>query len=75
MVQCVYFAWQGKKFDEEKYISFIMNTEDLPIFKTFEFVGEALPQIILSIIFAANNFEFLLKYDTYLFSTVFLISY
>ena len=30
-------AWQGKEFDEEKYISFFMNTEDLPIFKTFEF--------------------------------------
>ena len=57
-------AWNGH-VDKNKDLVFGIDVQELPAFKTFEFIGEALPQIILSIIIAAHNYPFLLTNDTY----------
>ena len=36
----------------------------LPFWKGFEFVGEALPQLLLSIVFMVNNYDFMMQTDT-----------
>ena len=33
--------------------------------KAFEFIGEAVPQLILSIVFMANNYEFMIDTETF----------
>ena len=50
--------------DEEKLIACI-DPKVLPFFKFWEIIGEALPQAILTVVFALNNFPFLMKFDTY----------
>ena len=40
---------------------FPMDSNDLPFWKGFEFIGEAIPQLILAITFIANNHEFMLQ--------------
>ena len=40
---------------------FTMDSRSLPFMKGFEFIGEATPQLILAIIFIANNHEFMLQ--------------
>ena len=34
--------------------------------KAFEFIGEAVPQLILSIVFMANNYEFMIDTETFI---------
>ena len=36
----------------------------LPFWKGFEFIGEALPQLLLSIVFMVNNYDFMTQTDT-----------
>ena len=47
-----------------RYIS--MNPDWLPGWKAFEFIGEAVPQLILSIVFTANNHEFMIDTETFI---------
>ena len=37
-----------------------------PAWKLFECVGEAVPQLILAVVYAANNYSYLLEHDDYL---------
>ena len=38
----------------------------LPGWKGFEFIGEAIPQLTLSIVFMANNYEFMIDTETFI---------
>ena len=55
-------AWNGG-IDEDKVLFVGITSRDIPGLKLFEVIGEALPQIVLAIIFAANNYAFLSKND------------
>lgn len=55
-------AWYGK-IKEDKTLAVGYNNELLPGFKMFEVIGEALPQILLALVFAANNYSFLSEND------------
>ena len=55
----------NKEVDENEKLITGINPKVLPFFKLFEILGEALPQFILTLVFAANNFPFLLDNDTY----------
>ena len=57
-------AWNGSVDAREKF-AFEIESEDLPGWKMFEYCGEAVPQFILTVGFAINNYPFLLRYDTY----------
>ena len=41
----------------------IIMVDDLPGHKMFEVVGEALPQLVLNLVYIASNFEFLMEHD------------
>ena len=41
-----------------------MDSEYLPFWKGFEFIGEAIPQLILAIVFMSNNYEFMQESET-----------
>ena len=43
-----------------------INSEFLPFWKGFEFIGEAVPQLILSIVFMANNYDFMRETKTFI---------
>ena len=43
-----------------------MDPEWLPGWKAFEFIGEAIPQLTLSIVFMANNYEFMIDTETFI---------
>ena len=58
-------AWNGS-VDETEEIALGRTPEQLPMLKLFEYCGEALPQLILSVLFAVNNYHFLLDHDTLL---------
>ena len=45
---------------------FSMDPEWLPGWKAFEFIGEAVPQLILSLVFMANNYEFMIDTKTFI---------
>ena len=54
----------GHEFEEDDNLVQIgrappINSLHLPVWKGFEFIGEAVPQLILSIVFVANNYEFM----------------
>ena len=55
----------NKGVDENEKLITGINPKVLPFFKLFEILGEALPQFILTLVFAANNFPFLMDNDTY----------
>lgn len=55
-------AWKGS-IDEETNLVGVIDTSDLPVWKLFEHIGEALPQIILAVVFSSNNFPFLVAKD------------
>ena len=38
---------------------FLINSELLPFWMGFEFIGEAVPQLILAMVFMANNSEYM----------------
>ena len=54
--------------DDEKLvqIAFPLTSKVLPILKGFEFIGEAVPQLILSIVFMANNYDFMRETQTFI---------
>ena len=51
--------------DEEEELIVTINSKNLPFVKLFEIIGEALPQYILTLVFACNNYPFLKDNDTY----------
>ena len=57
-------AWTRQDYDEHQSIiagwfEDWITVENLPQLNTFEFLGEALPRLILVIIFTSNNYPFL----------------
>lgn len=58
----------GVEVDPDKdvfdFIPIPTRKKDLPWMLVFEQFGEALPQLILSVVFLANNYPFLLAFDT-----------
>ena len=55
----------GESLDESKDIIFIPYRE-LPLVKSFECFGEAIPQLILVIVYSVNNYPYLKEHDDYL---------
>ena len=53
------------KVDEEEDLILGINPKWLPNVKLIEIFGEALPQFILTAVFASNNLAFLLEFDSY----------
>ena len=45
---------------------FNIDPDWLPGWKAFEFIGEAVPQLILSIVFMANNYKFMIDTETFI---------
>ena len=43
-----------------------MDSRWLPGWKAFEFFGEACPQLILSVVFMANNYDFMRDNNTFI---------
>ena len=50
--------------EKENLIAFIQPKE-LPFYKLFEILGEALPQFILTVVFVSNNYPFPMENDPY----------
>ena len=46
--------------------NFNMDPLWIPGWKGFEFIGEAIPQLTLSIVFMANNYEFMIDTETFI---------
>ena len=65
-----YKIMRRKEFeDTDKVIDFgdlDMDPLWIPGWKAFEFLGEACPQLILSVVFMANNYDFMNETDTFL---------
>ena len=59
-------AWNGS-VDETEVLGFAMDidTDNLPMVKVFEYLGEACPQLVLAVVFAIHNYPFLVDHDTY----------
>ena len=55
-------AWAGKDYDDDVKEDAI---EQVAFVKMTESVGEAVPQFILSLVFIANNYPYLLENDVY----------
>ena len=51
--------------DEDERLILYIRPKRLPLDKLFEIIGEALPQFILTLVFACNNYAFLKYNDTY----------
>ena len=51
--------------ENDDLIGDLIDPQDLPFMKLFEILGEALPQFILTLVFASNNYPFLMDHDTY----------
>ena len=58
-------AWTGEDYDGSGILAGIFRNSELPFLKAFEFLGEALPQLVLAIIFTANNYPYLSESQTY----------
>ena len=62
------YVFCGVEIDPDKdvfdFVPIPTRKNDLPWMLVFEQFGEALPQLILSVIFLANNYPFLLAFDT-----------
>ena len=44
--------------------SFQLHSTVLPFWKGFEFLGEALPQLVLAVVFVVNNYDFAIESET-----------
>ena len=64
-VHAVRKLWQGDELDEDKEV-FLDSYKAAPQWKMFECVGEAVPQLILAVVYAANNYPYLLAHEDYL---------
>ena len=64
LVHAVRKLWYGDDLDEDKRcLGF--SYENAPNLKLAECLGEAIPQLILAIVYAANNYPYLLEHDDY----------
>ena len=72
----VKIAWTGQDYanTDEIISNFDFDASELTALKAFEFLGEALPQLILAIVFTSNNFPFLSETQTYFGANEFTIS-
>ena len=59
----VIVAWKGE-IDSKYMVTRLNRAGDIPALKTFEQLGEAIPQAILCLLFTVNNFPFLLYDET-----------
>ena len=59
-------AISGKDIERSEVLILKIYPEELLFLKCFEALGEALPQLILNIVFMLNNHEFLLNNQTFL---------
>ena len=61
-LKCAYKILMRHEFSESQDLvnisGFILNSELLPFWMGFEFIGEAVPQLILAIVFVANNSDY-----------------
>ena len=62
----ILLSFQRDQFNAKDYLVFYINSNDLPFWKAFETVGEALPQFILNFIFISSNYEFIVEHETFL---------
>ena len=65
LIHAVRKLWQDDDLDEDKEVLFF-SYKNAPVMKLFECVGEAVPQLILAVVYAANNYPYLLEQDDYL---------
>jgi len=61
-----FVAWTGKD-DPDREITKDATAEDVPFYKLFENLGEAIPQAILIIVFISHNWDFILYDETSFF--------
>ena len=59
----IIIAMTGEK-DEYRKIAKDIDTGDIPFWKLFEHLGEAVPQLIMCLIFIINNFKFIVHEET-----------
>ena len=64
-VNAVRKLWKGDEWDENKDVVGFSYTR-APFMKLFECVGEAVPQLILAVVYATNNYPYLLEHEDYL---------
>ena len=65
LVHAVRKLLKGHELDEDKRFLRV-SYKDAPFLKLFECVGEAVPQLILAVVYAANNYPYLLAHEDYL---------
>ena len=59
-------AWTGD-IEPEREITGFIDANEVPFFKLFENLGEALPQCIIALTFLCNNYPFLNEFETGIF--------
>ena len=59
-------AWYGERFHKEELVFKIFDGNSLPFAKFLEYVGEALPQLIIALLFLINNYTFVYEQEKYL---------
>ena len=69
-LKCAYKILMRHEFSESQDLvnisGFIINSELLPFWMGFEFIGEAVPQLILAIVFVANNPDYMKDAETFI---------
>ena len=69
-LRCAYKILMRHEFSESQDLvnmsGFIINSELLPFWMGFEFIGEAVPQLILAIVFVANNPDYTKDIETFI---------
>ena len=56
---------EGDNYDENTEDSWLPTNKTLAFIKLHEILGEALPQLILNIVFISNNYPYLIEHDIY----------
>ena len=59
----IIIALKGE-IDGERKITKGIFADDIPVYKLFENLGEAVPQSIMCLLFIVNNFEFIIHEET-----------
>ena len=63
-------AAMKEPYGDEDVVFPYITENDLGTMKIFEHLGEALPQLVLAIVFAVNNFDFLWSRDEFIITAV-----
>ena len=59
----IIIALKGE-IDGERKITNMIDAKNIPFFKLFENIGEAVPQSIMCLLFIVNNFKFIVHEET-----------